>query len=100
MNIRTICLGMTLCLSISGGAAVAGALDVIDPINQLHPLYTGSIGKARQTSPVMRSRFRAALATLPDATRRAMMRECQDEGMTKPYAEFCADLHALGGANH
>ncbi|MBZ9735726.1 MULTISPECIES: hypothetical protein [unclassified Mesorhizobium] len=98
MNIRGVCLGAAFSLSASSGIAAAGALDVIDPINQLQPLHTGSIRETGHTSPVMRSRFRAALATLPNTKREAMMRECQDAGMTKPYAEFCADLNALAGS--
>lgn len=28
-----------------------------------------------------------------------MMKECQDVAMSKPHAEFCANLMAYGGAN-
>lgn len=98
MNIRGVCLGVAFSFSAFGGIAVAGALDVIDPINQQHPFYTGSVRETGHTSPVVRSRFRAALATLPSTKRKAMMRECQDAAMTKPYAEFCADLNAFAGS--
>ncbi|AEH88838.1 hypothetical protein [Mesorhizobium opportunistum] len=96
MNIKAKCLVTAFALSIIGGSAFAGALDVIDPINQQSFIYTSSIKGPTHTDPVMRSRFRAALETLPMAKRKAMIRECQDAGMTKPYAEFCADLNALG----
>ncbi|TGQ29040.1 hypothetical protein EN859_033955 [Mesorhizobium sp. M00.F.Ca.ET.216.01.1.1] len=91
------CLVRVLALSAFGGVAFAGALDVIDNINK-QPFYTSSIARMHPTSPIMRTRFRAALETLPKAKRMAMMRECQDAGMTKPYAEFCADLNALAGS--
>ncbi|ESY07267.1 MULTISPECIES: hypothetical protein [unclassified Mesorhizobium] len=96
MDVRAKCLVTAFALSVIGGSAFAGALDVIDPINQLSFSHTSSIKRQTHTDPVMRSRFRAALGTLPMGKRKAMIRECQDAGMTKPYAEFCADLNALG----
>ncbi|PZV34740.1 hypothetical protein [Mesorhizobium kowhaii] len=97
MNIKSTCLGAAFALSVLSGDVFAGALDVIDPINT-QSFYTGSIKEHVQTNPIMRARFRAALKTLPHAKRMAMMRECQDAAMTKPYAEFCADLNALAGS--
>jgi hypothetical protein len=97
MNIKSTCLGLAFTLSVFGGDAFAGALDVIDPINT-QSFYTSSIKEPVHTNPIMRARFRAALKTLPHAKRMAMMRECQDAAMTKPYAEFCADLNALAGS--
>ncbi|MER9757901.1 hypothetical protein NKJ46_31745 [Mesorhizobium sp. M0166] len=97
MNIKAKCLVAAFAVSVLGGSALAGALDVIDPINK-QTFYTGSIRELNHTNPIMRTRFKAALATLPQAKRRAMMRECQDAAMTKPYAEFCADLNALAGS--
>lgn len=96
MNIRAKCLTAAFALSALGGTASGGALDVIDPINQQSFFYTSSIKGPTHTDPIMRSRFRAALETLPMGKRKAMMRDCQDAGMTKPYAEFCSDLNALG----
>ncbi|ESY90252.1 MULTISPECIES: hypothetical protein [Mesorhizobium] len=96
MNTKAKCLATAFALSALGGSAFAGALDIIDPINQQSSLYTSSIKVPTHTDPIMRSRFRAALETLPMGKRKAMIRECQDAGMTKPYAEFCADLNALG----
>ncbi|MER9413893.1 hypothetical protein [Mesorhizobium sp. M0589] len=97
MNTKTTCLVLAFTLSGLGRDALAGALDVIDPINK-QSFYTSSIKEPVHTNPIMRGRFKAAFKTLPHAKRMAMMRECQDAAMTKPYAEFCADLNALAGS--
>ncbi|MER8411750.1 hypothetical protein [Mesorhizobium sp. M1342] len=96
MNIKAKCLCAAIAFSTLEGSAFAGALDVIDPISQRSFYYTSSIKGPTHTDPIMRSRFRAALEVLPMGKRKAMIRECQDAGMTKPYAEFCADLNPLG----
>ena len=45
------------------------------------------------------AKMKAAWDAMAPATQKAMMRECQDAAMSKPHAEFCADLMPLGGAN-
>jgi hypothetical protein len=41
--------------------------------------------------------MKAAWDATPKAKQDEMMKECQDAAMSKPHAEFCADLMALGG---
>ncbi|MGX5802463.1 hypothetical protein ACWGS9_14565 [Bradyrhizobium sp. Arg314] len=97
MNSKTMSICLVFSLSNLGGVAFGGALDVIDNINE-RSFYTNSIARPTATNPIMRNRFKLALATLPRTKRKALMRDCQDAGMTKPYAEFCADLNALAGS--
>ncbi|ESX19320.1 hypothetical protein X747_08830 [Mesorhizobium sp. LNJC384A00] len=33
----------------------------------------------------------------PKAMREMILRECNDAAMSKPYAEFCADVNSLRG---
>lgn len=35
---------------------------------------------------------------MPQTKREMMMRECQDATMSKPDAEFCADVNAVAGS--
>lgn len=68
MNIKAKFLAAAFSFTVLGGGAFAGALDVIDPINQ-QSFYTSSIRESTHTDPVMRSKFRAALKTLPHSKR-------------------------------
>ncbi|MGX5802435.1 hypothetical protein ACWGS9_14420 [Bradyrhizobium sp. Arg314] len=90
MNIKSICLGGAIALSAFGGVALAGALDVVDNIR---PFYTDASMTTLKPIP----EFKATFMAVPKAKREMMMRECQDAAMSKPYAEFCADVNALGG---
>ncbi|MER9657185.1 hypothetical protein NKJ26_27520 [Mesorhizobium sp. M0152] len=94
MNIKVIYIGTALALS-AGGIAFAGALDVYDPL-ATQPFSTGSM-KAYPGS-IPNAKFGATFMAMPKAKREKMMKECQDAAMSKPYAEFCADLNALAGS--
>lgn len=103
MNFKVIYTGMALALS-AGGIAAAGALDVYDPLaprelqnSSPSQQYTGSIWNGHDGSTT-KAKFKAAFMGMPKAKREKMMRECQDAAMSKPYAEFCADLNALAGS--
>ncbi|MES0198587.1 hypothetical protein [Mesorhizobium sp. M0011] len=89
MNIKAICLGAFAVCAV-GSAAVAGALDVAD---NLAPFYTDASMKVLKPMP----EFTAAFMAKPKPMREMIMRECQDAAMSKPYAEFCADVNALRG---
>ncbi|MER8634265.1 hypothetical protein NKH55_31705 [Mesorhizobium opportunistum] len=89
MNIRAISLA-SLLLSIPGGTALAGALDVAD---NLADFYTDASMKTMKPMP----EFKAAFMAKPQPMRQKIMRECNDAAMSKPYAEFCANVNALGG---
>lgn len=91
MNIKAICLG-AFAFSAAGGPAFAGALDVADNIR---PFYTDSSMTRLRPMP----EFKAAFMATPKAKRMMMMKECQDEAQSKPYAEFCAEVNALAGMN-
>jgi len=88
MNTKAIYLGAALALSC--GAATAGALDAVD---SLKPFYTDSTMTTLKPMP----EFKTAFMATPKAKRDMMARECQDAAMSKPYAEFCADVNALAG---
>lgn len=81
-----------MAFAIASGTAIAGALDVTDNIA---PFYTDASMKTLKSPAEMKVAWDAT----PMETRKAMMKECQDAAMSKPHAEFCADLMALGGAN-
>jgi hypothetical protein len=91
MNFKNICLG-ALALSMVGGVAFAGALD--DP-NDMSPFFTDSSMKTMKPM----EEFKTAFMAMPKDKQDAMMKECNDAAMSKPHAEFCANVHALGGAN-
>ncbi|TGQ43839.1 MULTISPECIES: hypothetical protein [unclassified Mesorhizobium] len=91
MNIRNICLG-ALALSMVSGAAFAGALD--EPDN-MAPFFTDSSMKTMKP----KAEFKAAFTAMPMEKQKAMKKECNDPAMSKPHAEFCANVLALGGAN-
>ncbi|MDX8529113.1 hypothetical protein RFM68_32145 [Mesorhizobium sp. MSK_1335] len=88
MNIKAICLG-TFALSMLGGVALAGALD--EPFN-MEPFFTDSGMKTMKSS----ADFETAWKATPKKTQSAMMKECNDAAMSKPHAQFCAQLFALG----
>ncbi|WP_352560166.1 hypothetical protein [Mesorhizobium sp. M0025] len=89
MNIKAICLG-AFALFCVGSTALAGALDVVDNIG---PFYTDGSMKTLKPMP----EFKAVFMAKPKAMREMIMRECNDAAMSKPYAEFCANVNALGG---
>ena len=91
MNIKNICLG-ALALSMVSGAAFAGALDSPD---NMAPFYTDSNMKTMKPT----AEFKTAFMALPMEKQEEMKKECIDAAMSKPYAEFCANVQALGGAN-
>ncbi|MBZ9662829.1 hypothetical protein LB523_27650 [Mesorhizobium sp. ESP-6-4] len=91
MNIKAICIG-AFALSMLGGAAFAGALD--EPSN-MQPFFTDASMKTMKP----KAEFKAAWDAMSKDKQGAMMKECQDAAMSKPHAEFCANLQALGGAN-
>ncbi|CAH2406934.1 hypothetical protein [Mesorhizobium ventifaucium] len=91
MNIRDICLG-ALALSMVSGAAFAGALDSPD---NMAPFYADSSMKTMQPM----AEFKTTFMSRPKEKQEAMKKECNDAAMSKPYAEFCANVQALGGAN-
>ena len=91
MNLKNICLG-ALALSMVGGMAFAGALD--EPAN-MAPFFTDSSMKTMKPE----ADFKAAWASTAKDKQDKMMKECQDAAMSKPHAEFCANLMAYGGAN-
>ncbi|MER9329442.1 hypothetical protein [Mesorhizobium sp. M0488] len=91
MNFRTICLG-ALALSMVGGVAFAGALD--EPDN-MAPFFTDTSMKTMKPM----AEFKTAFMAMPKEKHEAMKKECNDAAMSKPHAEFCANVQALGGAN-
>ena len=91
MNIKNIFLG-AMALSMISGVALAGALD--EPDN-MAPFFTDSSMKTMKPE----ADFKAAWAAMPKDKQDMMMKECQDAAMSKPHAEFCANLMAYGGAN-
>ncbi|MDX8436753.1 hypothetical protein RFN25_25345 [Mesorhizobium abyssinicae] len=88
MNLKAICLG-AFALSVLGGVAFAGALD--EPSN-MQPFFTDSGMKTMKSS----ADFETAWTATPKSTQNAMMKECNDAAMSKPHAQFCAQLFALG----
>ncbi|SFQ04941.1 hypothetical protein SAMN03159463_05485 [Mesorhizobium sp. NFR06] len=88
MIIKTICVG-AFALSMLGGVAFAGALD--EPSN-MQPFFTDSGMKTMKSS----ADFETAWKAMPKTTQDAMMKECNDAAMSKPHAQFCAQLFALG----
>lgn len=91
MNIKNICLG-ALALSMISGVAFAGALDSPD---NMAPFYTDSSMKTMKPT----AEFKTAFMSMPKEKQEAMKKECNDAAMSKPYAVFCANVQALGGAN-
>ncbi|RWI92742.1 MAG: hypothetical protein E5X33_08920 [Mesorhizobium sp.] len=88
MNIKAICFG-AFALSVIGGVAFAGVLD--EPSN-MQPFFTDSGMKTMKSS----ADFEMAWKATPKAMQASMMKECNDAAMSKPHAQFCARLFALG----
>ncbi|TIV97712.1 MAG: hypothetical protein E5V77_12620 [Mesorhizobium sp.] len=65
----------------------------------------GSRLEARNTLPGLlfcpepEADCKTAWAATPKDKQDKMIKECQDAAMSKPHAEFCANLMAYGGAN-
>jgi hypothetical protein len=91
MNFKSICLGV-FALSMVSGVSFAGALD--EPDN-MAPFFTDSGMKTMKPM----ADFKAAFMAMPMEKQAAMKKECNDAAMSKPHAEFCANVQALGGAN-
>lgn len=91
MNLKTICLG-ALALSMVSGVAFAGILD--EPDN-MAPFFTDSGMKTMKPM----ADFKTAFMAMPMEKQAAMKKECQDAAMSKPHAEFCANVNTLGGMN-
>lgn len=90
MNVKAISLGAFALFAI-GGTALAGALDVAD---NLAPFYADASMKTLKPMP----EFKAAFMAMPQKMRDMMKKECNDAAMSKPYAEFCANVNALAGS--
>jgi hypothetical protein len=89
MNIKNILLG-AMALSMISGVAFAGALD--EPDN-MAPFFTDAGMKTMKPE----ADFKAAWASMPKDKQDSMMKECQDAAMSKPHAEFCANLMMYAG---
>ncbi|WP_352546968.1 hypothetical protein [Mesorhizobium australicum] len=83
---RRFCLTDDTC-----GVAFAGALDAME---NTRPFYTDASMKTLKPMP----EFKVPFMAMPQTKREMMIRECQDATMSKPYAEFCADVNALAGS--
>jgi hypothetical protein len=90
MNIRTVCLG-ALAASILAGAAIAGALD--EP-KMMAPFFTDASMKTMKSDADMKKVW----AGMAKGDQAMMMKECNDAAMSKPHAQFCEKLKALGGS--
>lgn len=89
MTIKAICLG-AFALCVAGSAAFAGALDEADT---MAAFYTDNTMKTMKPM----EEFKTAFMAMPMEKQEAMKKECNDATMSKPHAEFCANVHALGG---
>jgi len=89
MNVKNIVLG-ALALAMVSGTAFAGALD--EPAN-MAPFFTDASMKTMKSE----ADFKAAWASTAKDKQDTMMKECQDAAMSKPHAEFCANLMQYAG---
>ena len=89
MNVKNIVLG-ALALAMVSGTAFAGALD--EPAN-MAPFFTDASMKTMKSE----ADFKAAWASTAKDKQDTMMKECQDAAMSKPHAEFCANLTRYAG---
>lgn len=89
---RKMFLASVMVFGALTGSALAGALD--EPDN-MAPFFTDASMKTMKSAVDLKAAWNAT----PMEKRKAMMKECQDAAMSKPYAEFCANLKPLGGAN-
>ena len=81
-------------LAISLGANLASA----DPFSDLAALPTFYTDAAMKTMKPM-TEFKKAWFAIPKHERVTMTKACNDPAMSKPHAQFCANVPALGGAN-
>ena len=88
MNIKAICLG-AFALSALSGVSFAGILD--EPDSML-PFFTDAGMKTMKPN----AEFNKAWDAMSKEKQDAMMKECNDAAMSKPHAQFCAQLFALG----
>jgi len=91
MNIKIVCLAV-LSATMLAGAALAGALD--EP-KMMGPFFTDAGMKTMKSDDEMKK----AWAAMSKSDQDMMMKECNDAAMSKPHAQFCEKLKALGGAN-
>jgi hypothetical protein len=89
---RKMFLVCAMALATASGSALAGALD--EPDN-MAPFFTD----ASMTKIKSPEEMKAVWNAMAPEKQTAMMIECQDAAMSKPYAQFCADLMPLGGAH-
>ncbi|TIT21781.1 MAG: hypothetical protein E5W70_15525 [Mesorhizobium sp.] len=88
---RIVCLG-AIALCVFGGASSA------DPFSNLAALPTFYTDASMKTMKPMAG-FKKAWFAMPKHDRVTMARVCNDPAMSKPHAQFCANVLALGGAN-
>jgi hypothetical protein len=90
MKIKTVCLGV-LAATVIAGSALAGILD--EP-KMMAPFFTDKTMKTMKADADMKKVW----AKMSKKHQTAMMKECQDAAMSKPHAEFCANVKMLGGS--
>lgn len=91
MKIRTACLG-AIALGLCAGVASA------DPFDDLAALPTFYTDAGMKTMKPMVG-FKKAWFAMPRHDRVKMTKACNDPAMSKPHAQFCANVLALAGAN-
>jgi hypothetical protein len=91
MKIQTACLG-AIAIGLLVGAASA------DPFNDLAALPTFYTDAAMKTMKPMAG-FKKAWFAMPRHDRVTMTKACNDPATSKPHAQFCTNVLALGGAN-
>ena len=89
MTIRTACLGV-IALGLLAGPAAA------DPFSDLAALPTFYTDASMKTMKPMAG-FKKAWFAMPKHDRVTMTKACKDPAMSKPHAQFCANVLALGG---
>lgn len=89
MNFKATCLAAIAVFAI-GGTALAGALD--EPSN-MAPFYADSALKQLKPMP----EFTKVFMAMPKDKQDEVHKLCQDAAMSKPHAEFCANVNALAG---
>ena len=91
MRIRIACLG-AIALGLLAGAASA------DPFGDLAALPSFYTDAGMKTMKPMAG-FKKAWFAMSKHDRVTMTKACNDPAMSKPHAQFCANVLALGGAN-
>ena len=69
-----------------------------DPFSDLAALPTFYSDATMKTTKPMAG-FKKAWFAMPKHDRVKMTKACNDPALSKPYAQFCANVLALGGAN-